>query len=1479
MRKEGAEAFYRHSLFDLTLGSTFEDCDATYVCTAEEGYDAPSGWGSPDGPLESSVGYRAVTREASGTTGTAATLNGYIDPEGLSTSYQFEYGQTSAYGKTAPLIKGEAGSGVLWKAVSQSLSGLEEDRTYHYRLSATNGSGTIYGQDYTVATIPWTTQSTPTPTGTSEETYYSYLNGVSCFSSASCAAVGWYENSSNAHVTLADRWNGSEWTIQSTPNPEGGTENKLQGVSCASTTSCVTVGHYLKSATLTNLAESWNGSSWTIQTAPSPEGAEGSELLGVSCTSSTACTSVGRYSVKEKPPAREYRMLAERWNGSTWSIQSTPAPSGSTESGLQSVWCTSSEACTAVGSDTNSLGKVVGLVERWNGKEWTTQELSASAALVGVSCSSGEACTAVTGGLSAERWNGKEWSSQTLPNPVGSHESDRYNGASSVHGVACPLATQCIAVGSLHRETEETTAAWIWNGAEWSLQGAPRPQTGILDGISCPSGTSCEAAGSQFGYVQTKGTGYDHYVTLAESAALPPTGKPSVETGTATALTPSGATLNGAVDAEGAETAFYFEYGLEREKYEYKTAEAGAGFYRSKLEHGVAVTGLSLGTTYHFRIVAVNVYGTVYGEDKTFTTPLWSSQSLPSPSGAKWAAARRLSCVSGGTCEAVGAYQNGSSVEMGLAEKWSGSEWTLQSAPNPTGAKWSSLAGVSCTSSSACTAVGRYENSSKVEVTLAERWNGSEWAIQSTPNPSGAKSSWLEDVWCASSSTCTAVGRYENSSKVEVTLAERWNGSEWAVQSTPNPSGAIWSRLADVSCASSTTCEGVGSYENSSSVRVTLAEHWNGSEWSLQTTTNPTGSEWNALKGVSCESTTECTAVGGYRTSSKYETLAERWNGSEWTIQATGEPNRGELLDISCASSSWCEATGTNEASEPLAEHWDGGEWTVQQTTLPASGTVSVLEGVSCLTTCQTVGYSEEAKVPSPLAESYPLRAPYAKTEPVSGAGETGATLNGLVNPSGSEAKYCFEYGPTSSYGTKTGEVGAGSGMGSLEESATVTGLSAGATYHYRIVATSSRGTSYGKDGTFATGVPGALGAMAVTDPFNGGTSAVSNFATNWSAVGWASEKGLDRSTGWGPSGAYPTVAGAYYAPSVSDVGSGVADVVTMAANPEIENRYFSVWLDMSSPASTRSGYEATFTYLSSGAYEVKLSKWTGGSQTVLASKPSYGFANGNSVALVDQGGAVSVWTNVGSGFAELLSAGDSSFAGGEGGVEGAGNITRLTNFRTGELLKPVSNTGAALEALALNDAFATSESPLSDGGAFTALAWDSSGSGHNTGRVEGGWGPYDAYSTINGAYWQQTSFADTGAGDAVASKLTNGPEVEKRYFALWLNMPNPGSLRSGYELRFKETGVGVYEVVLAKWVSGTETVLASKTGYAFAVGSRFALDEDEGTVSAWTKTGSEYTQLLSASDATYTSGFTGIEGSGNLTRLTEFSGGPMPPT
>ena len=97
--------------------------------------------------------------------------------------------------------------------------------------------------------------------------------------------------------------------------------------------------------------------------------------------------------------------------------------------------------------------------------------------------------------------------------------------------------------------------------------------------------------------------------------------------------------------------------------------------------------------------------------------------------------------------------------------------------------------------------------------------------------------------------------------------------------------------------------------------------------------------------------------------------------------------------------------------------------------------------------------------------------APAVVTEEVSSIAQTSATLNATVNPNGQEASEChFEYGPTTSYGTTVPcKPSPGSGNNPVEVSASLTGLSPNTTYHFRIVATNTGGTSRGADASFKT--------------------------------------------------------------------------------------------------------------------------------------------------------------------------------------------------------------------------------------------------------------------------------------------------------------------------------------------------------------------------------------------------------------------------
>ena len=97
--------------------------------------------------------------------------------------------------------------------------------------------------------------------------------------------------------------------------------------------------------------------------------------------------------------------------------------------------------------------------------------------------------------------------------------------------------------------------------------------------------------------------------------------------------------------------------------------------------------------------------------------------------------------------------------------------------------------------------------------------------------------------------------------------------------------------------------------------------------------------------------------------------------------------------------------------------------------------------------------------------------APTVTTGSATSVSSDSATLNGTVDPNGVSATYYFEYGATTSYGTSTTSTSAGSGTSAVSVNAPISGLTANTTYHNRLVATNSVGTSYGEDKTFSTGI------------------------------------------------------------------------------------------------------------------------------------------------------------------------------------------------------------------------------------------------------------------------------------------------------------------------------------------------------------------------------------------------------------------------
>jgi hypothetical protein len=357
---------------------------------------------------------------------------------------------------------------------------------------------------------------------------------------------------------------------------------------------------------------------------------------------------------------------------------------------------------------------------------------------------------------------------------------------------------------------------------------------------------------------------------------------------------------------------------------------------------------------------------------------VWSRESVPGK-GALFG----ISCPSRNACTAVG--DVGVLSQRALAAGWNGIRWSIEHVSVPRGGTGSSLAAVSCPSGNACTAVGEFETGPKQQhaFTLAEHWNGSRWAIMSTPTPRGLRDGAFTGVSCTRAGTCSATALYLNGAGNSESIIERWNGTRWSIQPIAKlvgPHGATGQVLLfGMSCPAITVCTAVGQGSPAVDQLLTVAERWDGRHWSLQGTPNPIGMLGSEFKAVSCPSAQACWAVGGSTMPSSSPSspptevpLVEEWNGNRWSIHRVPTPTLpggSDLEGVSCRSILACVAVGAGPSGlATVAEGWNGHRWSIQPTpSLP--GASNGLFAVSCssATTCTAVGTTDE----SPLAERY----------------------------------------------------------------------------------------------------------------------------------------------------------------------------------------------------------------------------------------------------------------------------------------------------------------------------------------------------------------------------------------------------------------------------------------------------------------------------------------------------------------------------
>jgi hypothetical protein len=221
-------------------------------------------------------------------------------------------------------------------------------------------------------------------------------------------------------------------------------------------------------------------------------------------------------------------------------------------------------------------------------------------------------------------------------------------------------------------------------------------------------------------------------------------------------------------------------------------------------------------------------------------------------------------------------------------------------------------------SASECWAIGAYYTGT-TDQTLTERWDGTSWAVVTSPNTSTTQGNVLYRITCAAASECWAVGFYYPDPTPK-TLTEHWDGASWTVITSPN-AGTLDNGLLGVTCASASNCWAVG-YSFNGTLFQTLIERWDGASWAVITSPNATTTQDNVLTGVTCLSPSQCWAVGAFAIGAYghgvYQTLTEAFTIPVQLISVVSTKVHGSAgtfdVDLPLAGNPGieCRSGGTN---------------------------------------------------------------------------------------------------------------------------------------------------------------------------------------------------------------------------------------------------------------------------------------------------------------------------------------------------------------------------------------------------------------------------------------------------------------------------------------------------------------------------------------------------------------------------------------